>query len=73
MLITGKKISTSRSKLKSAVSTLCVDSGYSKKSYGAEKHQYQFSMHLEFEMYFFIRKFEDKQQQKGKKIKKIKN
>lgn len=67
MLITGKKISTSRSKLKSAVSTLCVDSGYSKKSYGAEKHQYQLSMHLEFEMYFFIRKFEDKQQQKGKK------
>lgn len=55
-LWTGKNSSTSRSKLKRAVSALYVDRDYSKKGYGAEKHRCHFSMYLEFEIYFFIRK-----------------
>lgn len=54
----GKESSTSRSKLKNAVSVMYMDRDYSNKDNGAEKYQCQFSMYLEFEIYFFIRKLD---------------
>lgn len=55
-LKTGKESSTSRSKLKNAVSAMYVDKDYSNKDNGPEKYQCLFSMYLEFEIYFFHKK-----------------